>query len=290
MDIQPVGGSPHNPFDARFLVYLRCRLVIFLLCTGARRGAQNWGHFVVRLLRSHSRCGPWMVYEGARQARDQTFCDKSWPVVWHPSWGGPSMVRGWVEEARLRCRSTEIRKAADQRVSNDGGEIGIRAHPPTTSQGWPNFRSMPSPSQHWQPLPPPTLVISCSGTAPAMSKSALLAPHLGKSTLITRCHLAEPQTPTGLTSVTIDGRGLGGLIKNRVTFREVTKSGYLRAYLNGKPCQEKHPIQGRWPPTCSTPTYLAFSIRSREMHTRSLTDGGQMGSLPSEYLSKKLTL
>jgi hypothetical protein len=48
-----------------------------------------------------------------------------------------------------------------------------------------------------------------------------------------------------LTSVTIDGRGLDRLVKNRVTFREVTKFGYRRAYLNGKPCREKHPEQGQ---------------------------------------------
>jgi hypothetical protein len=37
--------------------------------------------------------------------------------------------------------------------------------------------------------------------------------------------------------------GLRDLVKDRVTFKPVTKSGYLRAYLNGKPCQEKHPEQ-----------------------------------------------
>jgi len=39
--------------------------------------------------------------------------------------------------------------------------------------------------------------------------------------------------------------GLRDLVKDRVTFKPVTKSGYLRAYLNGKPCQEKHPEQGQ---------------------------------------------
>jgi hypothetical protein len=48
-----------------------------------------------------------------------------------------------------------------------------------------------------------------------------------------------------LTSVRIDGRGINGLVKNRVTFREVNQYEHLRAYLNGKPCQEKHPEQGQ---------------------------------------------
>jgi hypothetical protein len=41
--------------------------------------------------------------------------------------------------------------------------------------------------------------------------------------------------------ISIDG--LRDLVKDRMTFKPVTKSGYLRAYLNGKPCQEKHPEQ-----------------------------------------------
>jgi len=32
--------------------------------------------------------------------------------------------------------------------------------------------------------------------------------------------------------------GLRDPVKDRVTFKPVTKSGYLRAYLNGKPCKE----------------------------------------------------
>jgi hypothetical protein len=36
----------------------------------------------------------------------------------------------------------------------------------------------------------------------------------------------------------IEIAGLRDPVKDRVTFKEVTKEGYLRAYLNGKPCKE----------------------------------------------------